>query len=92
MDRGVPSSIGIPIRRSGPPFVIPAKSLPRTPIRGRNPEGRGWGMQRGRRLREARGLSPAGAEEGRGRTRGANSPYQATTPAFHTLVCRPLPA
>ena len=25
---------------TGPPFVIPAKSLPRTPIRGRNPEGR----------------------------------------------------
>ena len=33
-----------------------------------------------RRLREARGLSPAGAEEGRGRIHGANSPYQATTP------------
>ncbi len=27
-------------RHAGPPIVIPAKSLPRTPIRGRNPEGR----------------------------------------------------
>ena len=42
-----------------------------------------------------RGLSPAGAEVGRGRIPRwgpANSPYQATTPTLHTLVCRPLPA
>ena len=50
-----------------------------------NPEGRGW-------RNGARGLSPAGVGVGRGRIRRANSPYQATTPAFHTLVCRRQPA
>ncbi len=39
-----------------------------------------------------RGACPPLARRGRGRIRGASSPYQATTPAFHTLVCRPLPA
>ena len=38
-------------RHSGPQFVIPAKSRPRTPIRGRNPEGSGEGIV-------ARGLVP----------------------------------
>ena len=35
---------------------------------------------------------PLGPEEGRGRIGGTNSPYQATTPAFHTFVCRHQPA
>ena len=37
-------------------------------------------------------MSPAGVGVGRRRTRRANSLYQATTPAFHNLVCRRQPA
>ena len=42
-------------------------------------------MWRGRRLREARGLSPAGVGVGRNRIHRANSLYQAHP---HTLECR----
>ena len=38
------------------------------------------------------GLVPRLGRVGRGRIRRANSPYQATTPASHSLVCRPQPA
>ena len=37
-------------------------------------------------------MSPAGVGLGRGRIRRADSLYQATTPAFHTLMCRHQPA
>ena len=37
-------------------------------------------------------MSPAGVGAGSGRKRRANSPYQATTPGFHTLVRRCQPA
>ncbi len=37
-------------------------------------------------------MSPAGVGVGRGRIHRANSLYHATTPAFHTLVCRRQPA
>ena len=47
--------------------------------------GLGWGEC-------SAGLVPAGVGVGRRRIRRANSLYQATTPAFHTLVCRRQPA
>ena len=46
----------------------------------------------GMRKCSARGLSPAGVGVGRGRIHRANSPYQITTPGFHTLVRRQQPA
>ena len=42
--RGIPSPFAASLRQSGPPFVIPAiEGMPRTLIRGRNPEGVGRG-------------------------------------------------
>ena len=51
--RGIPSSLR-------PPFVIPAEAGIQ--------RGGDWEMQRGRRLREARGVSPAWVGPGHGRT------------------------
>ena len=68
------------------PLRLSRERSPRTPIRRRNPAGRGWGnVVRG-------ACPPLGSGWGRGRIRRANSPYQATTPAFHPLVCRLEPA
>ena len=72
------------IRHSRRPFVNPA---PQSSFR-RRPESRGVG----RGECSAGACPPLGRRGGRGRIRGANSPYQATTPAFHTLVCRRQPA
>ena len=58
-----------------PLFVIPAEA-------GIHMGGDGT-MERGRRLRRARGLPPAGVGAGDRRIRKMNSPYITATPCFH---------
>ena len=79
---------------SDPGFAPQSTSMPALP--GRNvPNCRSMidGGTRKARSKTSRGggLSPAGVGVGRGRIHRANSPYQITTPGFHTLVCRPQP-
>ena len=86
------------------PLRLPGESTPRTPIRRRNPEGWGWGnVVRGLSpaRRGAWQTSPLGSGGRAWQNSAAHSgtgpisqvpTLPATTPAFHTLVCRPLPA
>ena len=70
-------------------IVIPAPF--RHSGEGRNPEGRGECSAVEDFARRG-ACPPLGRRRGLAESRVANFPYQTTTPAFHTLVCRHLPA